>query len=175
MITSSPVRSLALALMLTGAAAANAAIAPPDVPASLQVPAGASLYLEALATGVQIYVCARKPDATYEWSFTAPQAALSDRAGHSLGKHYAGPTWESVDGSTVAGTAKARHEATAASAIPWLLLASKSNTGNGVFSAAKFVQRIDTVGGVAPSQACSDATLGQEVRVPYSATYLFYR
>src|SRR5437016_7647191 len=32
------------------------------------------------------------------------------RSGRSLGKHYAGPTWESVDGSTVVGEAKARSE-----------------------------------------------------------------
>src|SRR5437016_6886833 len=70
------------------------AIALPDVPATLHPPAGQVVYLEALATGVQIYECVSKPDApsTYEWAFRAPEAALVDRSGRSLGKHYAGPT-----------------------------------------------------------------------------------
>src|SRR5438309_198954 len=54
------------------------AIALPDVPATLHPPAGQVVYLEALATGVQIYECVSKPDApsTYEWAFRAPEAAL---------------------------------------------------------------------------------------------------
>src|SRR5882762_335238 len=112
------------------------ATALPDVPATLRPPAGQAVYLEALATGVQIYECVSKPDepSTYEWAFRAPEAALVDRSGRSLGKHYAGPTWESLDGSTVVGDVKARDPGPSQSAIPWLLLASKSTTGTGVFS-----------------------------------------
>ena len=47
--------------------------AAPTVPPSLQAPAGSTLYLEALASGVQIYECSRKPDSTYEWAFKAPR------------------------------------------------------------------------------------------------------
>jgi hypothetical protein len=69
-------------------------LAAPAVPPSLQAPAGSTLYLEALASGVQIYECSRKPDSTYEWVFKAPEATLTARSGQLLGKHYAGPTWE---------------------------------------------------------------------------------
>src|SRR5258706_16440122 len=80
-----------------------ATIALPDIPATLLPPAGQVVYLEALASGAQIYECASKPaePSTYEWVFRAPEAVLVDRSGRSLGKHYAGPTWEPVDGSTV--------------------------------------------------------------------------
>jgi uncharacterized protein DUF3455 len=149
--------------------------APPDVPPALRPPAGQSLYLEALATGVQIYECARKPDSAYEWTFKAPEASLADRSGRSLGKHYAGPTWESSDGSTVVGEVKAKDPGPNPSAIAWLLLSAKSNTGSGVFSAARSIQRIATTGGVAPAEPCSEGNLGQVSRVPYTATYDFYK
>ncbi len=103
--------------------------AAPTVSPSLQAPAGSTLYLETLASGVQIYECSRKPDSTYEWAFKAPEATLTARSGQPLGKHYAGPTWEALDGSTTVGEVKAREPAPSPSAIPWLLLAAKSNSG----------------------------------------------
>ncbi len=154
-----------------------ATIALPDIPATLRPPAGQVVYLEALASGVQIYECMPKPaePSTYEWTFRAPEAALVDRSGRSLGKHYAGPTWESVDGSTVVGEVKARDPGPNQSAIPWLLLGAKATTGEGTFGQAKSIQRVQTVGGVAPSEPCSAANAKQVVRVPYTATYYFYR
>ena len=68
----------ALAILAGGATAQP--LAPPDVPAALRPPTGQSLYLEALATGVQIYECSQKPDSTYEWAFKAPEASLADRS-----------------------------------------------------------------------------------------------
>jgi len=169
-----PPSSIALAGLLAGCATALAPT-PPSVPASLQAPAGSSLYLEALASGVQVYECSRKSDSTYEWTFKAPEATLADRAGKSLGKHYAGPTWEANDGSAVVGEVRARDPGPTPTAIPWLLLAAKSNSGAGTFANAKFIQRVATVGGVTPADGCNAATLKQQARVPYSATYFFYR
>ena len=87
------------ALLLTSAALGGCASGPttdvraPDVPAALRVPAGQVPFLEALATGVQIYECAAKADGSgYEWAFRAPEAQLADRAGRPLGRHYADPT-----------------------------------------------------------------------------------
>ncbi len=150
-------------------------LASPEVPAALRPPAGQTLYLEALATGVQIYECSQKTDSSYEWAFKAPEASLADRSGHSLGKHYGGPTWESSDGSTVVGEVKAKDSGPRPSAIPWLLLAAKANNGSGTFAAAKSIQRAATAGGLAPAEACTGANLKQVARVPYTATYYFYR
>jgi hypothetical protein len=36
------------------------------------------------------------------------------------------------------------------------------------------LQRLDTVGGVAPSEGCDEAHAGEEVRAPYEATYAFF-
>ena len=165
---------LSLASLFAGCTSTPMA-APSAVPASLQAPEGSKAYLEALASGVQIYECARKPDATYAWAFKSPEAALTDRSGRPLGKHYAGPTWEANDASLVVGEVKARDAGPSPSAVPWLLLAAKSNRGAGTFADAKFVQRLATVGGVAPADACTEATLNNQARIPYSATYIFYR
>jgi Protein of unknown function (DUF3455) len=163
------------ALAIRAACAATQSLPPPEVPAGLRPPAGQSLYLEALATGVQIYECSQKPGSAYEWVFKAPEASLADRSGRSLGKHYAGPTWESNDGSTVVGELKAKDPGPKPSAIPWLLLAAKANTGPGILAEAKSIQRLATDGGLAPGEACTEANLKQVARVPYTATYYFYR
>ena len=36
------------------------------------------------------------------------------------------------------------------------------------------MQRLDTVGGVAPTEGCDETHAGAEVRAPYEATYAFY-
>jgi hypothetical protein len=43
-----------------------------------------------------------------------------------------------------------------------------------VLSRATSIQRLNTKGGKAPASGCDAAHAGQEVRVPYSADYLFY-
>ena len=175
MKTSLPTACLASLAVLLAACASQPVPVAPAVPPSLQAPAGSTLYLEVLASGVQIYECSRKPDSTYEWAFKAPEATLTARSGQLLGKHYAGPTWEALDGSTTVGEVKAREPAPSPSAIPWLLLAAKSNSGSGTFANAKVVQRVATVGGIAPTGGCTDSTIKKEARVPYSASYFFYR
>ena len=179
-MASSHANTLALwstVLAASGCASGSSTLVPPDVTAPLRAPAGQSVFLEALATGVQIYECAAKADqpSAFEWVFRAPEAALADRSGRAIGKHYAGPTWESVDGSRVVGELKSRDPGPTPSAIPWLLLASKSISGTGVFSQTTSIQRVQTVGGVAPSEPCSAANAKQTARVPYTATYYFYR
>jgi len=165
-----------LVAILAGCAASNVGTNP-LVPENLKVPAGQTLSLVSPATGVQIYVCsAGKTDPTqFEWSFKAPEADLFDLSGRSkTGKHYAGPTWESDDGSKVVGEVKARDDGPNANAIPWLLLSARSTSGNGVFSRTQGIQRLYTVGGKAPAAGCNRTQLGKEARVAYKATYYFY-
>lgn len=170
-----PALTLAVGYSDPAPAATTQPLAPPEVPAALRAPAGQTLYLEALATGVQIYECSRNPDSAYEWAFKAPEASLADRSGRSLGRHYAGPAWESGDGSIVVGEVKARDPGPRSTAIPWLLLAARTNSGSGTFAAARSIQRVATAGGLAPAEACTGANLKQLARVPYTATYYFYR
>jgi hypothetical protein len=89
-----------------------------------------------------------------------------------VGTHYAGPTWESVSGSKVVGTV-AQRCTPIATAIPWLSLTATSSEGPGIFRRVEFIQRLHTVGGLAPSAPAASA--GEEARVPYTAEYFFYR
>ena len=143
----------------------------PDLSAfpQLQAPAGNKIAFHAYAEGVQIY---RWDGAS--WVFVAPEATLYADAGHHgvIGTHYAGPTWESVSGSKVVGTRLASATADP-TAIPWLLLAAKSSDGPGIFHDVTYIQRVNTVGGKAPTDP--GTYVGQEVRVPYTAEYFFYR
>lgn len=147
-----------------------------DIPESLKVPATQTLAVAVLARGVQIYECgvSKADPARFEWIFKAPEAELFDKAGKRIGKHYAGPTWESDDGSKAVGAAKARDDGPDPNAIPWLLLTATSAEGNGIFGKTQSVQRVKTVGGKAPADGCNQAQLGKVARVSYSATYNFY-
>jgi hypothetical protein len=83
------------------------------------------------------------------------------RARHRIGKHYAGPHWESTDGSKVVAAVKERADAPAAGAIPWLLLTAKSVGPAGSFSQGKRASCARTPwAAVAPRSGCSQAAAG---------------
>ena len=146
-----------------------------SAPRQLAPAPGESLYLVVPAKGVQIYECrAARDKAAYEWTFVAPHAELFDISGKRIGKHYAGPHWEAADGSTIVGEVRARVDAPSAADIPWLLLASKSTGVEGAFSRVTSIQRLNTVGGVAPKNGCSQARVGEQARVDYTADYYLF-
>lgn len=147
-----------------------------NVPEGLRVPPGHFVVLEAQARGAQIYECKAKADVAqaFEWSLKAPDANLFDWGGKRIGHHYAGPTWAAADGSKVIGEVKHKIDSPSTSAIPWLLIAAKSNEGEGIFGRVKWIQRINTVGGIAPLSGCSHTEISKEARVDYTATYIFY-
>lgn len=165
-----------LLLFLVACASSQAPTSVVDVPAKLRPSANESLALIAPAKGVQIYECRAKGDQAgqYEWAFVAPEADLFDARGAKIGKHYAGPNWESTDGSKIVGTVKERADAPRSDAIPWLLLTSRSAGSSGAFSKITSVQRVNTVGGVAPKQGCSQRNVGAIGRVNYTADYYFF-
>jgi Protein of unknown function (DUF3455) len=167
---------LAGCLAVLGLAWRDNPVKAPAVPEKLKVPDGQAVFLEASAEGVQIYACqASAEDAgRFAWTFKAPEAALKDGNGRTIGKHYAGPTWESTDGSKVIGQVLQQSPAPEANAIAWLLLKAKSTEGAGIFTAVTYVQRVDTEGGK-PSNGCDSKNAGTETRVPYRAHYFFYR
>jgi Protein of unknown function (DUF3455) len=136
---------------------------------NLQVPAGNKVASHVYAAGVQIY----QWNGT-SWVFIRPEATLfADYGFHGvIGTHYAGPTWESLSGSKVVGTVVERCTPRP-DAIPWLLLRAVSSSGPGIFRRVTYIQRVNTVGGTAPTGA--GTFVGQVARVPYTAEYYFYR
>jgi Protein of unknown function (DUF3455) len=129
------------------------------------------------AEGAQVYEC--KPDAgksksevrALAWRFREPIATLV-LDGNSVGRHYAGPIWEYIDGSTVTGKVVASAPGATSNDIPSLELEVVHRRGDGILSAATAVQRINTKGGVAQG-SCKRA--GDYRSAPYSADYVFLR
>jgi Protein of unknown function (DUF3455) len=147
-----------------------------QVPQTLAPGGDESLAMVVPAKGVQIYECrARKgTEGGYEWAFVGPDAELFDTSGRRIGRHYGGPHWEADDGSKVVGAVRERAEAPVGGAIPWLLLGAKSVGPTGSFSKVSSIQRVNTVGGIAPATGCSQAAAGRPARVPYTADYYLF-
>lgn len=154
------------------ASAAELKLGLPPIPAGLAVPSGNRLLIALPAEGVQIYDCKAATDGTPTWTFRAPVAELT-LFGHVVITHYAGPTWEALDGSTVVGT-RVAGASVDASAIPWLLLQGTGHSGRGIMSKVTYIHRLETVGGLAPSSGCDTEHFGDVAEVDYSATYAFY-
>jgi hypothetical protein len=135
----------------------------------LAPPEGSKVVVRVFAAGFQIYRWSGT-----SWTFVAPAAVLfaGPHGKGPVGIHYAGPAWQSVSGSKVVGAVQDRCTPDA-SAIPWLLLGAVSSEGPGIFDRVKFIQRLNTTGGNAPS---TPGTAVDEIaRVFYTADYVFYR
>jgi hypothetical protein len=152
----------------------------PDIPEALQVPDGSKLSSRAYAVGVQIYVAtpSTSDPTKLVWTFTGPEANLFDADGAYIGFHYAyaGPTrpaWESESGSLVVGARYVPPVVVNSSAIPWLRLDAVHASGPGIFKRVAYILRVNTTGGLAPDTP--PTLVSQEVRVPYTAEYLFFR
>ena len=170
----------------------HADIDPPLVPSDLVVSSDHRPYLIAHAIGTQNYVCAPKGEG-FAWKPYGPQATLFDDNGRQLTTHFlspnpdeggkARPTWQhSRDTSAV--WANPVEDSTdpmyvEPGAIAWLKLEIVGRT-RGVegrrLADTTWIQRINTVGGIAPETGCSAATqLGERALVPYETDYVFYK
>ena len=153
--------------------AANGATAEgPTLPegcSEIAAPDGAKLAFKVYAAGVQIY----RWNGT-AWVLRAPDAKLYVNENYQglVGTHYGGPTWESNSGSSVVAT-KINECTPNSNAVAWLLLQKVVTDGPGIFSRVEFIQRVNTTGGLKPSYPGTSA--GDEVNVPYTAEYYFYR
>jgi hypothetical protein len=129
---------------------------------------GSVLIFHAFAKGVQTYHWNGA-----SWVFDGPTATLySDAEGKAVvGTHYAGPWWESNSGSKVKGAVDKKCVVDANS-IPWLLLNGGSSEGPGIFNGVTQIQRVNTVGGNAPT---TGGYVGEVANVAYTAEYFFYR
>jgi hypothetical protein len=89
-------------------------------------------------------------------------------------------TWQdSQDSSTVWAKANAS-VVVDLTAVPWVLLEVVGRevgpTGGATLFGSTFIQRVNTVGGVAPTTGCDTASdLGAKAFMPYTADYVFYK
>ena len=177
----------AAVLALCGLVAAGAAArpAPQTEPGDVLDPRTyapeSQLFLVAHAEGTQTYTCttggtwstASVPDATlYETNGADAQPKVIGM--HFLNLLTGRPVWQLKDGSSAEA---ARYAAAAGGTgnIAWLLLQAVATTpgsDGSRLTQTTWIQRLNTVGGVAPSGAC---TPGATVAVGYSADYFFWR
>jgi uncharacterized protein DUF3455 len=152
------------------AASTLAGVASAQVPPAIAAP-GESVVATLHAEGAQVYECKAGSDGKLAWAFREPIATLL-LDGKTVGRHYAGPNWEYVDGSAVVGKAVANVAGKTPGDIPWLKLEVTAHRGRGALSGVTTVQRINTEGGVY-SGACDKA--GAFHSAPYAADYVFLK
>jgi hypothetical protein len=147
-----------------------------DVPGTIAVEPGHKVSLIAHAEGVQIYSCAIGASGP-GWTPARPRADLYGENGKLIGTHFAGPTWQARDGSTVVGQ-RVEGATVDPTAIPWLLLSAVSTSAGpdgDRLAATTFIQRVNTTGGMAPpASSCDSTTAGTATEVPYTADYYFW-
>lgn len=165
-----PIMQLAIGT-LAGALLMQAQIfaeAPARMPAAIGAP-GEVMAATFHAEGAQLYECKPDADNKLAWQFREPVAALM-LDGKTVGTHYAGPSWQHVDGSRARAKAAGSAPGASANDIPWLKLDVTERGGSGTLSHVTTVQRINTKGG-AIKGPCE--TAGDFRAVPYSADYVF--
>ncbi|MBC9875910.1 DUF3455 domain-containing protein [Bradyrhizobium sp. INPA01-394B] len=145
-------------------------VAAETLPDAIAAP-GETLVLSVHAEGAQVYECRAAADGKLAWSFREPIATLLSE-GKTIGRHYAGPSWEHADGSAVVGKAVGNAPGATSADIAWLKLEVASRRGSGVLSPVTTVQRINTHGGKLEG-ACDKA--GDFRSAPYSADYIFLK
>src|SRR5260370_32440834 len=184
-----PGRRLArLAACTAVAVAAVVGVAGPGWASSpIDVPAGNHLVRVVHAEGQQIYQCAQNATGGgFSWTLVRPAAVLFNADGTVFGVHTytlnqsSGqnvPTWAALDGSWVqAVRVSSIPSPNGPGNIPWVLLkevASGSGLGS-TLTATTYVQRTNTAGGVAPSTACDQTTVGAVQGSDHHADYSFY-
>jgi hypothetical protein len=141
-----------------------------QVPPAIAAP-GENAVVTLHAEGAQVYECKAGNDGKLAWAFREPIATLI-LDGKTVGRHYAGPTWEHADGCAVVAKAAANVAGQTANDIPWLKLEVTAHRGAGLLSDVTTVQRINTRGGV-HAGACDRA--GALHSAPYAADYVFLR
>jgi hypothetical protein len=167
----------------------------PVVPTNIEPGATYKPFLVAHAIGTQNYICAPAATPTgLDWLFIGPQATLFDEDFEQILTHFQSKnpfqgdvlhaTWQhSRDTSAVwakrfDGSSDSHY--VAPGAIEWLLLevtgAQAGPTGGDKLAATKYIQRVNTVGGVKPLAAeCTVSTMNTRKLVFYEADYYFYK
>jgi Protein of unknown function (DUF3455) len=158
-------RTLATMALLATTAGASAAELPPAIAAQ-----GETVVLQVHAVGAQLYDCKADANGRLVWQFREPIASLF-ADGRTVGRHYAGPSWE-VGGSAITGKLVAQAPGAGAKDVAWLKLDVSDHRGDGPLKDVTTVQRINTAGGKTDG-ACERA--GDIHAEPYAADYVFLK
>lgn len=156
--------ALAAAFMLGSAVGARAATLPDGIAVD-----GAKVIAMVHGEGAQIYECKANDAGELRWQFREPIATLiaNDK---TIGRHFAGPSWEYADGSRIQGKVVTQAPGATDKDIPVLRVDVVAHAGEGDLSKVDTVQRLNTKGGIFAGSCDSAGNLHSE---PYSADYVF--
>jgi Protein of unknown function (DUF3455) len=185
------ITALGIAFLTALPQAAHAqSVTPPPVPASIQVPAPSVAFLLGRGVGTQNYVCQPSTSLGHvAWTLFTPQATLFSDLDEQLITHFFSPnpvengivrvTWEDSEDTSIFWGRVIASVVVRPDAIPWLKLERAGTqvgpTGGATLTKTTFVQRVNTVGGVAPPTGCDRLPdVGHKAFVPYTADYFFY-
>ena len=139
-LPTTPVLMASLATFMLASSVHNSAA---QMPPAIVAP-GQTALAAFHAEGAQVYECKAGNDSKLAWSLREPIATLL-LDGKTVGRHYAGPSWEHMDGSAVVGKILAITAGKTASDIPWLRLQVTERRGSGALSGMTTVQQINTL------------------------------
>jgi hypothetical protein len=166
MIGRTPLKAAIVAIVTLSAASVEGA----ELPSEIAAPAGETIVLQVHAEGAQIYECKADASGHLSWVFREPIAALF-QDGKTVGRHYAGPSWE-IGGSASVGKMTGHAPGATPKDVAWLRLSATRTDNNdlGPLKNVTTVQRIKTNGGGLQGTCDKAGDLHPE---PYSADYIF--
>ena len=132
---------------------------------------GETTVLTLHAEGAQVYECKAGADGKLAWAFREPIATLL-LDGKTVGRHYAGPNWEHIDGSAVVGKAVGNAPGATPNDIPWLKLTVTSGAAPASSPASPRCSGSTRRAANSTARATSPAPIES---APYSADYVFLR
>jgi len=141
------------------------------IPDAVAAAGNETVVLAVHAEGAQVYDCKPGEGGRLAWQFREPIATLMEN-GKTVGRHYAGPTWEHVDGSRVVAKPVGKAGGATARDIPWLKLEVVEARGTGILNGVTAIQRVRTRGGQIDG-GCDAAGVTQAA--PYAADYVFLK
>jgi hypothetical protein len=181
--------AFATACMVSGPLRA-AQVTPPPVPPALQPPVGNEAFVKGHAIGTQIYICLSF-GIDVAWALIGPQATLFTDHDKQIMTHFRSPnpledftprlTWQDSGDTSAVWTVPMAIGPSPPGAISWQLLSvvgaqNGPTGGDDKLAETTFIQRVNTLGGVAPSTGCAGPSdVGRGEFVPYEADYFFYK
>jgi hypothetical protein len=190
----------ALALACTVAQAHGDEVTAPGVPFDIRVPEGNIAFFQGHGVGTQNYACSPS-GAGFAWILFTPEATLFNGAGKQVTTHFNSPNPSPLDKNTdprvvaVGGAIRATWQHSRDSSIVWAKAVSSVSvradsiawvklevvgsqdgaTGGDTLTPTTFIQRVNTRGGLAPFDGCSQLSdVGKKAFIPYTADYFFF-
>lgn len=150
------------ALLLTGCSTQN-----------IQQPPKAVAVMTLQGSGVNLFQCATDEKGPY-WRFVAPQLELKNRKNITQVSQGAEFTFIAQDGSKLRAKIIQSMPSKKTPNVYDVLFETGSYGRTGLLTGIEYVKRTNSTDGI-PLTACSPAQLGQTLKVPFKATFTFYR